>query len=310
MGPTSDFIGTGSGFAGDIATDAKIEKPSPPAKRVRTDDDTSGGGGAASTISGRPAFLTPPTSSSIPATASELQQATFADAAADGTITQSSTEERMDEGDFDPTPSKRLDGHFLSIPRGGRCDSGRTPLGLMSRLETRALLKDEAGYDVDNPSNVKRREGYLSWGDYFLAVASLSAQRSKDPHSQVGACIVDEDNRIVGIGYNGFPSGCSDDCLPWADANVLMNASRNGVDGRSSEEKKDGSNHLSSVLHTRDPYMCHAEVNAILNKCSADVDGCRMYVTRFPSNDCAKVIIQSRMKEDLYLEEGTREWDA
>ena len=203
MGPTSDFIGTGSGFAGDIATDAKIEKPSPPAKRVRTDDDTSGGGGAASTISGRPAFLTPPTSSSIPATASELQQATFADAAADGTRTQSSTEERMDEGDFDPTPSKRLDGHFLSIPRGGRCDSGRTPLGLMSRLETRALLKDEAGYDVDNPSNVKRREGYLSWGDYFLAVASLSAQRSKDPHSQVGACIVDEDNRIVGIGYNG-----------------------------------------------------------------------------------------------------------
>jgi len=122
--------------------------------------------------------------------------------------------------------------------------------------DVRSLMLKEAGYDIDNPSNTKKRQDYISWDDYFMAISFLSAQRSKDPQVQLGACIVDEDNRIVGIGYNGFPRGCSDDCLPWAS-------------------KSDEANEL----HTKDPFMCHAEVNAILNKSSADVKGARMVST-------------------------------
>ena len=92
----------------------------------------------------------------------------------------------------------------------------------------------------------KRTDGVLSWDDYFMSVAFLSAQRSKDPSTQVGACIVNKDKRIVGIGYNGFPRGCHDDQLPWA------------------REHED-------PLQTKYPFVCHAEMNAILNKNSADV---------------------------------------
>ncbi|MBW01003.1 Deoxycytidylate deaminase, partial [Eschrichtius robustus] len=109
-----------------------------------------------------------------------------------------------------------------------------------------------------------------------MAVAFLSAQRSKDPNSQVGACIVNAENKIVGIGYNGMPNGCSDDLLPWR---------------RTAE----------SILDTKYPYVCHAELNAIMNKNSADVKGCTMYVALFPCNECAKLIIQAGIKEVIFM---------
>lgn len=127
------------------------------------------------------------------------------------------------------------------------------------------------GYDISSPHNVPKRSDYISWNDYFMAVAYLSGQRSKDPRlstnsneiSRGGACIVDTMGRIVGIGYAGFPRGCSDDCLPWASA----------------EDCTEGE---LAWLHTRDPFLCYAEINAILNKCSNDVVGGRMFVPNFP----------------------------
>jgi dCMP deaminase len=120
-----------------------------------------------------------------------------------------------------------------------------------------------------------KRDNYLSWDEYFMALAILSSLRSKDPNSQVGACIVNDENRIVGIGYNGFPAGCSDDELPW---------------GRAGE-----------YLDTKYPYVCHAEMNAILNSDFGRMNNCRMYVNLFPCNECAKMIIQSGIKAIIYL---------
>eukprot|EP01031_Cornospumella_fuschlensis_P025860 gene25860-31228_t len=125
-------------------------------------------------------------------------------------------------------------------------------------------------------TKTSKRDNVMPWDDYFMAVSFLSAMRSKDPSTQVGACIVNEEKRIVGIGYNGFPKGCSDDELPW---------------------DREGDNELE----TKYPYVCHAEVNAILNKNSADVKGCTMYVALFPCNECAKVIIQSGIQEVVYM---------
>lgn len=122
------------------------------------------------------------------------------------------------------------------------------------------------------------RKDALMWDDYFMSVAFLSSMRSKDPNTQVGACIVNKEKRIVGIGYNGFPRGCSDEELPWA---------------RHSES--------GNELETKYPYVCHAEVNAILNKNSADVQGCSLYVGLFPCNECAKMVIQSGIREVIFL---------
>lgn len=112
-----------------------------------------------------------------------------------------------------------------------------------------------------------------------MAMAFLTAQRSKDPNTQVGACIVDEENRIVGLGYNGFPSGCSDDLLPWARSN-------------------------SNDLHNKYLYVCHAEVNAILNKGSANVRGATIYVALFPCQNCAKMIIQAGIREVVFMSDA------
>ena len=133
------------------------------------------------------------------------------------------------------------------------------------------------GFSKDADSNT-RRENYIDWHTYFMSIATLSAFRSKDPNRQVGACIVDpRTKKIVGIGYNGFPWGCSDDALPWA---------------------RDSS---SGWLDTKYPYVCHAEMNAILNKNCSDLQGCRIYTTLYPCNECAKLIVQSRMAEVVYL---------
>jgi len=122
---------------------------------------------------------------------------------------------------------------------------------------------------------VTKREDYLKWDEYFMGIALLSAQRSKDPNTQVGACIVDECNKIVGIGYNGFPIGCSDEELPW---------------DREAENVND----------TKYPYVVHAEVNAVLNS-TKKLDGAKIYIALFPCNECAKIIIQSGIKEIIYL---------
>lgn len=131
---------------------------------------------------------------------------------------------------------------------------------------------------ASDPFDPAKRKGYLSWDDYFMAIAFLSAQRSKDPNRQVGACLVSQSGVILGIGYNGFPRGCSDDSLPWAKKSIT-----------------------GDPLLTKYPYVCHAEVNAILNTNHASATGQRLYVTMFPCNECAKIIIQSGVAEVVYF---------
>ena len=129
-----------------------------------------------------------------------------------------------------------------------------------------------------------KREDYLSWEEYFMGLAILSAERSKDPNSQVGACIVDHNNKIISVGYNGAPIGFNDD--------KDMKWDREG-----------------DFLDTKYAYVCHSELNAILNS-KAPVSGCKIYVTLFPCNECAKAIIQSGIKEIVYLcdkYDGTKE---
>ena len=123
----------------------------------------------------------------------------------------------------------------------------------------------------------EKRKDYLSWDEYFMAIAKLSAMRSKDPSTQVGACIVSEDNRILSIGYNGAPNGFNDDKFPW---------------GREGEN-----------LETKYPYVCHAELNAVLNfrGTKKDLENAKIYVDLFPCNECAKIIIQSGIKQVIYL---------
>ena len=116
-----------------------------------------------------------------------------------------------------------------------------------------------------------KRQDYISWDEYFMGVAKLSALRSKDPNTQVGACIVSRDNKILSMGYNGFPIGCSDDELPWA---------------REGEE-----------LDRKYVYTVHSELNAILNYRGGSLDGAKLYVTLFPCNECAKAIIQAGIRE-------------
>jgi dCMP deaminase len=123
--------------------------------------------------------------------------------------------------------------------------------------------------------SLKKRTGYISWDEYFMGVALLSAKRSKDPSTQVGACIVNTRNKIVGAGYNGLPMGCDDDQFPW---------------------DKEG-----EFLQTKYPYICHAELNAILNNIGMDLQGCKIYTALFPCNECAKAIIQSGITEVIYL---------
>ena len=122
---------------------------------------------------------------------------------------------------------------------------------------------------------LKKRQDYISWDEYFMGIALLSARRSKDPNTQVGACIVNDKNKIVGAGYNGLPAGCDDDDFPW---------------------EKQG-----DFLQTKYPYICHAELNAILNNIGMDLRGCKIYTALFPCNECAKAIIQSGIAEVIYL---------
>lgn len=127
-----------------------------------------------------------------------------------------------------------------------------------------------------------KRTDYISWDEYFMGVAMMSGMRSKDPNTQVGACIVSGDNKILSMGYNGFPIGCSDDEFPWV---------REG-----------------DPLDNKYFYTTHSELNAILNYRGGSLEGAKMYVTLFPCNECAKAIIQSGIKTVVYYNdkyEGT-----
>lgn len=131
----------------------------------------------------------------------------------------------------------------------------------------------------------KARKDYLSWDEYFMAVAKLSAMRSKDPHTQVGACIVSNDNRILSIGYNGATNGFNDEKFPW------------GREG--------------NPLETKYLYVVHAERNAILNYRGSrkDLENSKIYVDLFPCNECAKEIIQAGIKEVVYLSDKYADTD-
>lgn len=120
-----------------------------------------------------------------------------------------------------------------------------------------------------------KRNGYISWDEYFMGVALLAAERSKDPNTQVGACIVDAQNRILATGYNGFPQGCSDDDFPW--------------------------NRDEALGETKYQFVVHAELNAILNARGKSLAGAVLYVGLFPCNECAKAIIQAGISEVVYL---------
>lgn len=119
-----------------------------------------------------------------------------------------------------------------------------------------------------------KRTDYISWDEYFMGIAILSGERSKDPNTQVGACIVGADNRILSVGYNGFPNGCSDELFPWA---------REG-----------------NELDTKYPFVAHSELNAILNYRGGNLEGTKLYVSLFPCNECAKAIIQAGIKKVIY----------
>ena len=119
-----------------------------------------------------------------------------------------------------------------------------------------------------------KRNDYISWDEYFMGVAALSGMRSKDPSTQVGACIVSENNKILSMGYTGFPNGCDDDEFPW-------------------ERTGEGN-------ETKYPFVTHSELNAILNYRGGSLEGAKIYVTLFPCNECAKAIIQSGIKEVIY----------
>ena len=124
-----------------------------------------------------------------------------------------------------------------------------------------------------------KRQDYITWDEYFMGVARLSARRSKDPNTQVGCCIVSQDNKIMSMGYNGFPKGCSDDEFPW---------------GREQE--------ADDPYSTKYLYVTHSELNAILNYRGGSLEGAKLYVSLFPCNECAKAIIQSGIREVIYMD--------
>lgn len=131
---------------------------------------------------------------------------------------------------------------------------------------------------------MQKRQDYISWDEYFMGIALLSGRRSKDPNTQVGACIVNDQMKIVGTGYNGLPIGCSDDEFPWSKT--------------------------GDFLATKYPYVCHAELNAILNNIGINLKGCTIYTALFPCNECTKAIIQAGISEVVYLSDKYEGTDA
>lgn len=131
---------------------------------------------------------------------------------------------------------------------------------------------------------MNKRDNYIDWDTYFMLIAKISSMRSKDPNTQVGACIVNDDKKIVSCGYNGAPTGFSDEIMPW--------------------------NREGEFSETKYPYVCHAEFNAILNNPGKKLKGTTIYVTLYPCNECAKAIIQSGIKKVVYLDNKYADTDA
>lgn len=129
-----------------------------------------------------------------------------------------------------------------------------------------------------------KKKDYIKWDEYFMGIALLSTERSKDPSTSVGTCIVSDDNKILSVGYNGMPNGCSDEDYPW---------DREG-----------------NPLDTKYFYVCHAELNAILNYTGAHMKGAKVYTTLFPCNECTKAIIQKGITEVIYMSDKYAETDA
>ena len=136
----------------------------------------------------------------------------------------------------------------------------------------------------EDKEKFRGRSDYISWDEYFMGVSILSAKRSKDPVTQVGACIVDGDKKIVGVGYNGSPRGIEDEDFPW---------------------EREG-----DFMETKYAYVCHAELNAILNSTKENLKGCTMYVAMSPCNECAKAIVQSGIKKVVYLSDKYKDVPA
>ena len=134
---------------------------------------------------------------------------------------------------------------------------------------------------------MSKREDFITWDEYFMGVAKFSAFRSKDPNTQVGACIVSDDNKILSMGYNGFPRGCADDVFPW---------------GRDNSE--------NDPYNSKYLYVTHSELNAILNYRGGSLEGSKLYVTLFPCNECAKAIIQAGIKTVVYAEDKYADTDV
>ncbi len=129
-----------------------------------------------------------------------------------------------------------------------------------------------------------KRQDYISWNEYFMGIAGLSSMRSKDSRTQVGTCIVSQDNKILSVGYNGMPTGVKDDDMPW------------GYEG--------------DALNTKYFYVCHAELNAILNHSGSSLSGAKLYTTLFPCNECTKAIIQAGIKEVYYQSDKYADTDS
>ena len=126
----------------------------------------------------------------------------------------------------------------------------------------------------------------IAWDEYFMSIALLSSLRSKDGNTKVGACIVSDDHKVLSLGYNGMPLGVSDEEIPWA-----------------------GSKENKPYLETKYPYVCHAELNAILNS-NHNLKGSTLYVTLFPCNECTKAVIQAGIKKVVYLSDKYHDTDA
>jgi dCMP deaminase len=173
----------------------------------------------------------------------------------------------------------------VNTKKNAKSDQGMVPTGAISAASPGSMRQKNAPPRTPtktrriDPFDVRPRSDYLNWDDYFMCVAFLTAQRSKDPNKQVGACIVGPEQIILGIGYNGFPRGCSDAKLPW------------------SKKSRDG-----DELQTKYPYVCHAEMNAVMNKNQSSLVGSKIYVTMFPCNECSKILIQAGIKEVVYYE--------
>ncbi|CAK8683298.1 unnamed protein product [Clavelina lepadiformis] len=155
-------------------------------------------------------------------------------------------------------------------------------------------------------SSLKRREDVLSWDDYFMGLAFLSGKRSKDPKTQVGACIVNKKKRIVGMGYNGMPDG-KQQLLSAGNSETKSNNdetfSWNKVPYEHREKKE-------ALDKEKKFYVCHAEMNAVVNSYGKSLEGCIIYVSLFPCNECAKLLIQSGIKKVVYYSDKKSEKNA